>query len=61
MARAPARVMRRQHGAKGAAPTIATILIKLEFAQFDSNPRQIRAKFDPKLRFIANDSFNPVC
>jgi hypothetical protein len=40
---------------------IQTILLKFECLAFDINLRRTCIKIGQKLRFIANDSFNPVC
>jgi hypothetical protein len=41
--------------------TIVTILCKFEYLAFDTNLRRVCIETGQKLRFIANDSFNPVC
>jgi len=40
---------------------VSTILIESDFLEFDENSRRIRFDFAQKRRFIANDSFKPVC
>lgn len=40
---------------------IDTILFKIECLAFDENSRKTRVNTGQKLRFIANDSFSPVC
>jgi hypothetical protein len=51
--------------AQGANPSderkIQTILFKFEFLAFDTNLLRTCFNIVQKLRFIANDSFNPVC
>jgi hypothetical protein len=37
------------------------ILIEFDSVKFDQNSRRIRVDFGQKPRFIANDSFKPVC
>ncbi len=41
--------------------TIFKILVKFDLLEFDENSRRIRVDFAQKRRFIANDSFKPVC
>lgn len=45
----------------GAMFQIDTILFKFEFLAFDANLRRTCVNTGEKLRFIANDSFKPVC
>jgi hypothetical protein len=40
---------------------IAKILVKCRLLQIASNSTRTRGKFDPNARFIAKDSFKPVC
>ena len=51
--------------AKGAHGTHRTsmrkILVECDSVKFDENSRRIRVDFTQKRRFIANDSFKPVC
>jgi hypothetical protein len=37
------------------------ILVKCNSVKFDENSRRIRIDFAQKRRFIANDSFKPIC
>jgi hypothetical protein len=37
------------------------ILIEFDFLEFDKNSHRIRGDFAQNCRFIANDSFKPVC
>jgi len=37
------------------------ILVEFDSVKFDENSRRIRIDFAQKRRFIANDSFKPVC
>jgi hypothetical protein len=44
-----------------APSAIAKILVKFECLAFDANLRRTCINIGQKLRFIANDSFKPVC
>jgi hypothetical protein len=49
----------RAHSIDGAR--MLKILIKFDPVKFDENSRHIRVYFAQKPRFIANDSFRPIC
>lgn len=41
--------------------SIVTILVKFDLVKFDENLRRTCVETAQKHRFIANDSFKPVC
>jgi len=52
----------RGENAAGYAPALASkILDKFDPVKFDEKSRRIRVDFAQNPRFIANDSFKPVC
>jgi len=40
---------------------IFKIFIKFELVEFDENSRHIRVDFAQNPRFVANNSFRPIC
>ena len=46
---------------KVSRPSVLKILVKFDSVKFDENSHRIRVDFAQKRRFIANDSFKPIC
>jgi hypothetical protein len=54
-------VRRRKDEGRRCRAAIFKILIKFDLLAFEENSHRIRVDFAQKRRFIANDSFKPVC